>query len=135
MYLANGVLAPQDASAHLIALDLQELVQADGVGAPNFEVSPKGHAVSVALGPDKYEQFLTSEPTQRIMLLVQEAILRFGDNFDLITFVPRDPMSELAMVDSAARNYAVQRTPGAYNLDFYSPNRIPGASPTSSCRS
>lgn len=121
MYLANGVLAPQDASAHLISLNLQESVQADGGGAPTFTVSPNGHVVSLALDPDKYELFLESDPTQRMMLLVQEAILKFGDNFDIVTFVPRDPMSELAMGDSAARNYSVLRTPGAYNLDFVFP--------------
>lgn len=121
MYLAQGVLAPQDASAHLIALGLAESVQADGGGAPDFAVSPKGHVVSVALEPHKYEQFLTSDPTQRLMLLVQEAVLRFGDNFDMVSFAPRDPMSEMAMFGSVARNYAVHRTPGAYNLDFIFP--------------
>jgi hypothetical protein len=121
VYLANGVLAPRDASAHLIALDLQESVEADGGGAPTFTVSPNGHVVSLVLDPDKYELFLESDPTQRMMLLVQEAILKFGDNFDMVTFVPRDPMSELAMGDSAARNYPVLRTPGAYNLDFVFP--------------
>ena len=118
MYLANGVLAPQDASAHLIALDLQESVQAGGGGAPTFTVSPNGHVVSLALDPDKYEQFLESDPSQRMMLIVQEAILKFGDNFDIVTIVPRDSMSELAMEDASARNYGVQRTPGTYNLDF-----------------
>ena len=121
LYLANGILAPQDASAHLIALDLQESARAEGGGAPTFTVSPNGHVVSLVLDPDEYERFLESDPTNRIMVIVQEAILKFGDDFDMVTIIPRDPMSELAMGTDAARNYGVQRTPGAYNLDFVFP--------------
>jgi hypothetical protein len=121
MYLANGVLAPQDASAHLIALDLQESARAEGGGAPTFTVSPNGHVVSLALDPDEYKGFLDSDPTNRIMVIVQEAILKFGDNFDVVAVVPRDSMSELALGTDVARNYSVRRTPGTYNLNFVFP--------------
>jgi hypothetical protein len=121
VYLANGVLSPQDISAHIMALDLRESVQANGVDGPTFEVSPAGHVVSLALDPDEYELFLESEPTQRMMLIVQEAIVTFGDNFDVVAVVPRDSMGELAMGTDAARAYSVHRTPGTYNLDFVFP--------------
>lgn len=124
MYLANGVLAPQDAAAYLIALDLQGSVRADGGGAPTFTVSPDGLVASLALEPDEYERFLNSDPENRIRVIVQEAILELGDNFDMVTIVSRDPMSELAMGADAARNYSVQRTPGAYNLDFVFPDTV-----------
>ena len=125
VYLANGVLAPQDATAHLSALDLQESVQADGGGALTFTVSPSGHVVSLALDSDKYEQFLQTDPTQRTMLIVQEAIQTFGDNFNMVAVVPRESMSELAMGTDAARNYSVRQTSGTYNLDFMNPRECP----------
>lgn len=124
MYLANGVLAPQDASAHLIALDLQGSARAERGDAPTFTVSPNGHVVSLVLEPDEYERFLDADPTDRVRVIVQEAILEFGDDFDMVTIVPREPMSELAMGTDAARNYGVQRTPGAYNLDFVFPDTV-----------
>ena len=129
VYLANGVLSPQDISAHIMALDLRESVQANGVDGPIFEVSPAGHVVSIALDPDKYQQFLESDPTQRTMLIVQEAILKFGDNFDVVAVVPRDSMGERAMGTDAARAYSVHRAPGTYNLDFVFPEPIAWGNP------
>jgi len=118
VYVANGYLDPRDAISHLVALDLRDPVQADRPDTM-FKTSPEGRVASIALGEQKYKSFLTTDPFQRLFVIVQEALVQYGDNFDFVVVVPRDPLDGPALgLTDVARNYSVNKTAGTYDLDF-----------------